>query len=187
MEFTGKIAGINVDWQTGRYAVTFTCNEPAAVKQNYDKLKDIEILDIKAVKHRKKRSLNANRYYWELITKLAEKVHISNNCCHNLMLRKYGQIYQFGEDCSWVYIPDTTDAENAALESETFHVKPTSQVARFEDGSMRRGYILLKGSSEYDTKEMSRLIDGLVSECKEQGIETLSPEELEQMMKAWKT
>lgn len=53
MEFTGKIAGINVDWQTGRYAVTFTCNEPAAVKQNYDKFKDIEVLDIKAVKHRK--------------------------------------------------------------------------------------------------------------------------------------
>jgi len=29
---------------------------------------------------------------------------------------------------------------------------------------------------------MSRLIDGLVSECKECGIETLTPEELERMM-----
>lgn len=40
----------------------------------------------------------------------------------------------------------------------------------------------IKGSSQYNTREMSRLIDGLVSECKECGIETLTPEELERMM-----
>ena len=45
--------------------------------------------------------------------------------------------------------------------------------------------MMLKGSSEYDTKEMSHLIDGLVSECKEMGIETLPPEELERMMAAY--
>ena len=50
---------------------------------------------------------------------------------------------------------------------------------------MYRTYMMLKGSSEYDTKEMSHLIDGLVSECKEMGIETLPPEELERMMAAY--
>ena len=49
-------------------------------------------------------------------------------------------------------------------------------------GAMYRTYMMLKGSSEYNTKEMSHLIDGLVSECKEMGIETLPPEELERMM-----
>jgi hypothetical protein len=45
---------------------------------------------------------------------------------------------------------------------------------------------MIKGSSEYDTKEMSRFIDGIVAEAKELGIETLPPAELETMMKAWK-
>ena len=44
---------------------------------------------------------------------------------------------------------------------------------------------MLRGSSTYNTEEMSKLIDGLVSECKEQGIETLPPEELERMMQAY--
>ena len=41
------------------------------------------------------------------------------------------------------------------------------------------------GSSTYNTKEMSVLIDGVVSEAKEMGIETLSPAELERMKAAW--
>lgn len=45
-----------------------------------------------------------------------------------------------------------------------------------------RTYVMLKGSSDYDTREMSELIDGLVSECKECGIETATPEELQRML-----
>ena len=44
---------------------------------------------------------------------------------------------------------------------------------------------MLRGSSTYDTKEMSELIDGLVSECREQGIETLPSEEFDRMMAAY--
>lgn len=41
---------------------------------------------------------------------------------------------------------------------------------------------MLLGSSEYDTAEMSHLIEGLVNECKECCIETLTPDELSRMM-----
>jgi len=41
------------------------------------------------------------------------------------------------------------------------------------------------GSSTYNTKEMSVLIDGIVNECKEQGIETLTPEEIADMKRKW--
>jgi archaellum component FlaG (FlaF/FlaG flagellin family) len=41
------------------------------------------------------------------------------------------------------------------------------------------------GSSTFDTKSMSVFIDGIVSECKELGIETLPPDELERMKAAW--
>lgn len=47
---------------------------------------------------------------------------------------------------------------------------------------MYRTYLMLRGSHTYDTKEMSVLINGLVEECKEQGIETLTPDELRRMM-----
>ncbi len=43
------------------------------------------------------------------------------------------------------------------------------------------------GSSVYDSKEMAHLIDYIVSECKEQGIETLPPWEVERLKKEWKS
>ena len=57
-------------------------------------------------------------------------------------------------------------------------MKPTSEVKVGSDGSPYRTYILMRGSHQYNSKEMSVLIDGLVSECKEHNIETLTPEEL---------
>ena len=41
------------------------------------------------------------------------------------------------------------------------------------------------GSHTYDTEEMSRLIDGVVTECRELGIETLPPDELKRMKEQW--
>ena len=42
-----------------------------------------------------------------------------------------------------------------------------------------------QGSSVYDTKQMSILIDGLVADAKELGIETMTPDELERIKTAW--
>ncbi|WP_045091356.1 hypothetical protein, partial [Clostridium sp. FS41] len=69
-----------------------------------------------------------------------------------------------------------------SLEAETYHIKPTTEVKISSDGTPFRTYIMLRGSSTYDTDEMSKLINGLVSECQEMGIETLPPQELERMM-----
>ena len=44
---------------------------------------------------------------------------------------------------------------------------------------------MLRGSSTYNTEEMAHLIDGLVSECKEVGIETATPEELSRMLELY--
>ena len=58
--------------------------------------------------------------------------------------------------------------------------------SKTEDGKEYVYYKVFRGSSTYDTKEMSILVDGVVSECQEQGIETLPPAELEKMLKMWK-
>ena len=147
-----------------------------------DKIKD-KLLRITVKLWRDKRSLDANSYYWVLLSRLAEAVGISKPRAHNLMLRKYGQNLVIDSQIAFLVIPDTEEAEETALEAESFHIRPTSQVKQGKDGKMYRTYTVLAGSSTYDTKEMSELINGLVSECKEQGIETLTPDELARMMK----
>lgn len=49
---------------------------------------------------------------------------------------------------------------------------------------MGHAYIVIRGSHTYDSKEMSRLINGLVQECRQQDIETMTPAEIEEMCKA---
>ena len=44
---------------------------------------------------------------------------------------------------------------------------------------------MIKGSSEYNTAEMSRFIDRIVEEAQELGIETATPDELERMKQEW--
>ena len=75
-------------------------------------------------------------------------------------------------------LPDTEEAENEAYELETVHIKPTSQVKQGKDGKTYRAYYVLRGSSDYDSREMSILIDGTISDCQEVGIETMTPDEL---------
>lgn len=85
----------------------------------------------------------------------------------------------------FLVLPDTDSGARKADEAETYHIRPTSEVKVGNDGQMYRTYVMLRGSSTYNTAEMSVLIDGLVSECREQGIETLPPIELERMMELY--
>ena len=41
------------------------------------------------------------------------------------------------------------------------------------------------GSSDYDTAQMSRLIEIIIQECKAQGIETMTPRELDALVSRW--
>ena len=150
----------------------------------FDKFHD-KNLDIKLKIHREKRTLSQNLYYWSLIGKIAAELRISDPHAHNIMLRRYGQIAQYGGQVAYVVLPDTDAAAREADESETFHVRPTSEVKSGKNGEMYRTYILLRGSSEYDTAEMTRLIDGAIREAQELGIDTDTPEEKERLRSLW--
>lgn len=179
MDGRGIYKGIARNWENGRIQLTFEFEKD--VSGCLDEIKD-GILTIVVKKFRKRRSLDANAYYWQLLTKLADKLKISNPCMHNILLRRYGQLEEIGGKLVYLILPDTEDGENRALEAETYHIKPTTEVNTGVDGTTYRTYKMLRGSSTYDTKEMSRLIEGLVAECREQGIDTLPPEEFNRMM-----
>lgn len=176
------LKGVARDWKTGKLLLTFEMGQDLSGKLDAIQGK---VLRITVKQWRKKRSLDANAYYWVLITKLAEALHISKPRCHNLMLRRYGQNLMIDGAGVYIRIPDTEKAEETALEASEYHIRPTSEVVSGNQGVNYRTYVMLKGLHQYDTAEMSQLIDGLVEECKAMGIETLTPEELAQMMEAY--
>lgn len=175
MEFTGKVYGISQDYATGAFIISFTVNEKNTVVAGYDTIKDIDKLDIKAVKHRGKRSLDANAYAWVLMSKIASALNTSKEEVYEEMLCRYGELYEDDEGYITITIKATVDIE-----------KIPGHWQFIKDNGAFKAYAKIKGSSEYNTKEMSVFIDGIVSEAKELGIETLTPAELEQMKVGWK-
>ncbi|MDD3370016.1 MAG: hypothetical protein PHP50_14240 [Lachnospiraceae bacterium] len=174
MEFTGKTVGVVQNFETNRFQITFDVNESAIIRSQYDKIKDLDRLSIKVAKYRQKRSLDANAYCWVLITKIADAVFSSKDEVYEEMLQKYGQFYE-NEDGGYVTITTTAD-----MTTIPGHWKYISEHGKF------KSYLMIKGSSEYDTQEMAHFIDQIIDEAKALGIETLPPEELERMKQEWK-
>lgn len=178
MKFTGKLKEPIIDYITGRLTILF---EPCEdFRQTYEELKGCEKLSLEIKRYRRKRSLDANAYYWVLVTKLSGVVGMSNSEVHNMMLRGYGQPEIYEGKGVYLTIPDTDEARKKADNATDYHVLPTSQVRTGDDGIVYRTYKLLRGSHTYNTAEMSRLIEGIISECKHAGIpdsEIATPDE----------
>lgn len=180
MECIGRLKSLGIDLMSRHQKLEIEIDSD--IRKEYDKLKDKDKLRIRIVQYRKKRSLDANAYYWTLLTKFADVIGLSNPEAHNMMLRGYGQSEIFDGKAVYVTIPDTEEAEKKVNNATDYHLAPTSQVRMGNDDVMYRTYRLLRGSRTYDTKEMSRLIDGLITCCKEAGIpetEIASPNEKE--------
>lgn len=97
-----------------------------------------------------------------------------------MCLIRYGYPVILSGKSAFTTIPDTEEAENKVKNSTEYHLQPTSQVREGVDGVMYRTYRLLRGSRTYNTEEMSRLISGLITMCKEAQIpdrEIATPEE----------
>ena len=172
MEFTGKLQNVSRDWKTGQWNITFTMNEASAINE-VNNIQSCEKLSIKAVKHRNKRSLDANAYCWVILQKIAEVLHQDKWNIYLEMLGKYGVFTHI------IVKPNVVDK----VKEEWRTVKELGEVSvNGMTGIQLQCYF---GSSTYNTKEMSVLIDGIVYEAKELGIETLPPEELERMKIEW--
>lgn len=135
--------------------------------------------DIK--EHREKRSLDANAYFHVLCDKLRLKLGISMARCKNHLISDYGQIQYLPDGAPMIY--KTNAPEDYMAELETIHTKCVKVTE--ENGKEVFFYRLYRGSHEYDTKEMSQLIDGTVQECKAVGIETATPDEIARMEALW--
>lgn len=128
-----------------------------------------KIFEIKERKQR--RSLNANAYAWVLIGKIADVLRTDKEQVYLTMLKRYGQ-------SELISVLSNIDVNGYF---KYYEVAGTSILNSKEFTH----YKVFKGSSEYDTREMSILIDGIVSEAKELEIETLTPDEISKMKALW--
>lgn len=134
-------------------------------------------------KWREKRSLSANAYFHVLCGKIAENARERVTEVKNQLIADYGQPERLEDGGIMVAtILDSVPWRKV----EGMHLHPTTATRTDSDGKLYRDYVVMRGSHTYDTKEMSRLIDGAVMEAKELGIETLTPDELERMKARWK-
>ena len=136
-----------------------------ALEQDKDKKLEIKI-------YRPKRGQKANAYYWELENELANVLRIENDEMHFLLLQKYGQV-------EMVSVLSTIDVKGYFK----YYIEAGESIL---NGKLFKHYKVYKGSSEMDSREMSILIDGLVNECKAQGIETRPEEEIRSLLEEWK-
>lgn len=166
MEFKGKISSMFRDIVTGKWNLSFSTDQNVAEAAQIFSGKDI---DVKLKQHREKRSLDANAYYWCLLTKLAKIHGWSNAEAHNRMLRDYGQYERVEGQLIAVPLPDTDQTEREVLSKMEYHLALSPKVTVMK-GETKRVYLLLRGSSTYNTEEMARLISGLIEECRYSGI-----------------
>ena len=121
-----------------------------------------KIFEIKEKKQ--KRTLTANAYYWSLLNQLASTLRLNNDECHFLMLRRYGQ-YEVISVLSEVnlqgYFKYFEEIGQGTVQGKEF-----------------THYKIYKGSSQMDSKEFAVLLDGVISECEQLGIPTLTPGEI---------
>lgn len=136
-----------------------------------DKSKQYEIKEVK-----KARSLDSNAYCWVLLGKLQDKLYIPKEDIYKALIKEIGSyevipvkneaIERFRQAWSKNGLGWITDVTKSKLEGFT-------------------NVIAYYGSSSYNTEEMSRLIDSIVQECRQQGIETKSKSEIDSLLKQW--
>lgn len=139
-------------------------------REGFDALKGADI-EVSIKKWRKKRSNDANAYFHVLVTAIAEARGISNDEVKQMLVVDYGSLAR-DEDGQIIGFKLPPSVDVSVIYPYT---KLYKQIV--ENGKPFNCYLVYKRSSEMDTKEMSRLIDGAVHEAKELGIDTDTPEE----------
>lgn len=177
MEFKARFIGIDnycAEHPIVKFEMLDASNKN--VFQNFDTLLEKDII-VKAEKERQKRSLDANAYMWHLLSKLQELLNIPAKDLYKEYIRNCG-VYEV--------VPVRNDALERFINSwqgdhlgnicETFNSKLPGYT----------NVMVYFGSSNYNNAEMTRLIDYVVADCREYGIETKKENEIKKLLEEWK-
>jgi len=150
---------------------------PAAAKEFCNTMQP-KLYDADLKVHREKRSLDANAYFWVLAGKLSAKLRITPDEVYRSYVRDIGSNYEV------VPVKEERVAAWDKLWCSGHIGRLTEDLGPCKIAGYRniRTYF---GSSDYDTRQMTRLIDLVVADCKEQEIETMTPQQLDALKDGW--
>lgn len=173
---TGRFIDAARDFRSGAFRLTFSTTEPPE-PEVLDEWLAADLLDVKVTKHREKRSRDANAYFWTLCGKLAAVLGRSPREVYREAVRDIGDNY------------DVVCVRDRAVEKlrEAWEARGLGWITDTTGSKLAgcQNVILYYGSSTYDKAQMKRLIDVIVAECKEQGIETATPAEQALLLEKW--
>ncbi len=170
MESRAKISNITRDFSSGKVQITFTVDHYEA--EEVDRLMDKD-LRLKAVIWREKRSLDANGLLWHCIGEIAKELRTDKWDIYLTMLRRYG-----------VYTYIVVKPNMVSKTKETW--RECEELGEIDiNGEKGIQLLCYFGSHTYDSKEFSILLDGVISEMKEMGLETPMDSEMRRVIEQW--
>ena len=179
MTLTGRISDLSLGFITGKPKLTLEIDNKSALTAEYDKLKDKDKLSIEVKPYREKRSNSANAYAWVLMDRIAESQGITKEEVYLNQIKEVG-----------VFKIATISEEAADTLMKGWSLNGVGWVAEKIGSSNVKGFVdvaLYYGSSVYNTKQMARLIDNIVQDCKALDIETKTPDEIANLLSLWES
>jgi hypothetical protein len=145
---------------------------PQKVKDFVSGMKE-RVYDAELKEHREKRSLDANAALWKLLSMMAEVLHTTKDELYIEMLGRYGVFTHV------VVKPSAVEM----FKQEYRLCKDLGEVTiNGKTGIQLQCYF---GSSSYDTAQFSKLLDGVIQDGKEIGVELISADERDRMLSEW--
>ncbi|MBO7682558.1 MAG: hypothetical protein J6T17_07400 [Clostridia bacterium] len=141
-------------------------------RKQFDKLHDKPV-DLTVKKFSEHRTMTANAYLWVLLTEIGNALRESKEEIYFDMLKSYGQ-------------GGAVSVEERYSEQFQRSYKYHEELGESElNGKTFKHFRFWVGSSEYNREEFSILLDGVIREAKNLGIETKTKEEVESLLKEY--
>lgn len=162
IEGKATVTGTARDFKTNKVIISF-------MFEDFPKEADLTgDLRVTVRRWREKRSLDANAYYWSINSQMARALDTSPEELHEELLQRYGLIDS--DDDGYITITVKSKVDMSRIDGHWKLYKLS------EDGKWK-SYLRIRGTSEYDTAEMSYFLDRVIEEAKELGINTETPDQ----------
>lgn len=178
MQTTGIITDINIDYKThkSKISLLLDTNELDTIEQ----LKNEDKLNVELKKWYKKRSLDANAYCWVLCDMIAKEISKDGEVVTKETIYK-DAINNIGVFEPFIIQQSTFDNFKRIWEKQGIGFI-VQEVSRKDTAVKVHCYY---GSSTYNSKEMSLLIELLIQEAKSLNLETKSQQEINNLLEQW--
>lgn len=134
-----------------------------ACKQIIDELDEDKAYKCEIKQNRKKRTLDQNAFLWVLCEEIAKKIHSTSEEVYKSYIRSVGE-------------RDVVCVKEKAVEAfvQGWHRNGIGWFCDVSESRLNgcKNITVYYGSSSYDTVQMTRLLDEVIADCKDYGIQT---------------